>query len=62
MLEFCDDGDETFLFSIRDLRNDAVSISDYVASNGRMVREWWTRGAVEGSGIGLIWGIILAFV
>jgi hypothetical protein len=36
------------------LFNDAVSSSDYIASNDGMINEYWIGKDMEGSGIGLI--------
>jgi hypothetical protein len=36
--------------------SDIVNGWDYVASNDKMIREWWTRKDVEGSDLSLIWG------
>jgi hypothetical protein len=43
--------------------DDAVSISEYIASNDGMVNEWWRRTGDDmlGSGRGLIWDVIPEF-
>jgi hypothetical protein len=40
------------LFFIYDLFNDAFSSSDYIASNGKMINEWWIGKNTEGIGPG----------
>jgi hypothetical protein len=37
------------------------SNSDYVASNEEMISKWWIGKDLEGSGCGIIEGIILVF-
>jgi hypothetical protein len=45
-------------FCLYGLLNDSVSSSHYIASNDRMISEWWIGRDMEGVDGGLVWGTI----